>query len=546
MSEINVAYTRVFYENFNAKEKIVVNVGGARSTKSYSILQLFAYKMLTESNKIFLIARKNFPSLKRTAYRDFIEILKTWNIYDKNNHSKEQGNHCYFYKTNVVYFISIDDPSKMRSFKCNYVFFEEANDFEFEDFFQVFLRMNNRTKVVKSVVIAEENLQKGDTVVVRNGKARKKKLSNAYAQHDAKKNDKVTIKTIAEPNQFFMALNPDEEHNYIWDIIIEKFPSLPENPVSVKVIHSTYKDNPFLDDAYIASLEATKHFNPDYYEIYALGNRRKLKGIIHPDYELSNEEMPDDSFFDSIAYGVDFGGSAPSAVLKLGFKQTEGKTKVFIDEVLYQSYIRTSEIIDKIKSSFTKKTKDAPVYCDSASPERIAELQLAGINALPATDIKRSITFGWDIVNDHHLVITANAVNTAAEIKRYARRKNKNGEYIDEEIPGVPNHAMAALRYGIGQHRHEVYLRSKQIVSIDARKIITDKMKKALSKPKRHSSTDSIASLDKEENFIQSISEQESISKKETTKGIATKTIGHIKILENPSSETKKPILKES
>lgn len=524
--EKEFAYTRVFWENLNAKEKIIINVGGARSTKSYSIMQLFAYKMITEKNKIFLISRKNFPSLRRSVYKDFIEILNEWGIYNKNNHSKEQGNHHYRHNSNIVYFISIDDASKMRSFKCNYAFFEEANDFEFEDFFQVFLRTNNTTKTQLIYPIAAEPINEKDTVEIIDGFAFKKKATNIYAKQSAQKNQKVKCLEILEPNQLFMALNPDEEHNYIWDIIVEKFPNLPE-PISVKVIHSTYKDNPFLDDAYIASLEATKHFNPDYYKIYALGERAKLKGIIHSNYAISDTIISDKDA-DSIAFGVDFGGSAPSCVLKLYFKKGDDQMTVYVEEVVYKSHMRTSEIIEVCKNELikSKKTIYAPFYCDSASPERIAEMCLAGINALPATDIKKSITFGWDIVNDHKLVISSDAINTIREIKRYSRMKNKDGVFIDAEVPGIENHAMAALRYGIGQHRHEAYIREKQIFSINATKLIEEKLERKIKQTlSEKNKLDQDASPDEPEQKLQPVEAQ---------------PINGITILQKPKSLTNK------
>ena len=537
---MDIAYTRVFAENFNAKERIVVNSGGARSTKTYSILQLFAYKLITEQNKIFLITRKNFPSLRRTAYNDFIQILKDWGIYNKNNHSKEQGNHHYQHNTNIVYFISIDDPNKMRSFKCNYAFFEEANDFDFEDFFQVFLRTNNPTKFQWRYPIAAEPINEGDTVYIdENNFAYKKRLTNIYAKESKQKGEVILCKDIIEPNQVFLALNPDEEHNYIWDIIVDKFPKLEKNPISVKVIHSTYKDNPFLDESYIASLEATKYFNDDYYKIYALGQRVKLKGMIHPDYEISNDDMPDDDTFDSIAFGIDFGGSAPSCLLKLGFRKTEPKPTVYVQELIYQSYLRTSELIDICKKSLTKKTLHAPFYCDSASPERIEEMKRAGLNAIPATDVKKSIEFGWDIVNDHHLIITASSINTAEEIKKYVRKKDKNGNFINEEVPGIPNHAMAALRYGIGQHRHEIYTRNKSIVSINTMSIIEQKLKES---EKEHIKR-AINTKEQEEKIkkIERI-EKENIEKLEIPQ---ENKIGSLIILETPTKPQKQRLLIE-
>lgn len=465
---IPVPVTNVFWRNFRSKAKIVVNSGGARSSKSYSVLQLFAYKCLTESNKVFLVTRKSFPALKRTSYKDFIDILKKWEVYDKRAHSREQGNHFIRVGTNVVHFFSIDDANKLRSFKCNYAFFEEANDFEFDDFLQVYLRTNAPTKTRKFMATAKSDVKRGQTIDFdEQGRAHAKKFSLFYALNDAKEGERLGVEEILEPNQIFLALNPDEERNYIWDEIVAKFPNLPENPIAVDVIESTHLDNPFLDQAYRQSLEATKHFNPEYYQVYALGKRASLKGLIHPDYQDLNAPMPPDERFKSICFGVDFGASAPTCVVKVGFASGEGeKPLAFIDEWVYEPNLSTQRLIEIIKSKFRSKAERlATFYCDSAEPDRIEMMREAGIDAVPAKVAKRDMVFAWEIVNAHKLLLADSAVNVKNEIRQYVRVKDKNGKLIDKEVPSVPNHAMAAMRYAISEARASIFERDKLMIT---------------------------------------------------------------------------------
>ena len=67
--------TGVFEDNYNATEEIVLNRGGTRSSKTYSLIQLMIYKLITEPNKRILISRKTFPALRNSVYRDLIEFL---------------------------------------------------------------------------------------------------------------------------------------------------------------------------------------------------------------------------------------------------------------------------------------------------------------------------------------------------------------------------------------------------------------------------------------------------------------------------------------
>src|SRR5690606_123908 len=120
-----------FEKNYRAKSRIVVNQGGTRSSKTYSLAQLFVVKLLEEKNKLFTICRKTLPSLKATAMRDFLGILKEHNLYSEANHNKTEM--IYRLGTNEVEFISVDEPQKIRGRKRDYLWMNEANEFSYED-----------------------------------------------------------------------------------------------------------------------------------------------------------------------------------------------------------------------------------------------------------------------------------------------------------------------------------------------------------------------------------------------------------------------------
>ena len=67
MPGIKLKATRVYDETAASRKRIIINVGGARSSKSYSVAQLFVFRFLTCSKRIQIVARKTFPALKATA-----------------------------------------------------------------------------------------------------------------------------------------------------------------------------------------------------------------------------------------------------------------------------------------------------------------------------------------------------------------------------------------------------------------------------------------------------------------------------------------------
>ncbi|MDW7973526.1 MAG: phage terminase large subunit, partial [Thermodesulfovibrio sp.] len=137
---IQLKATKVFYRNLNSKAKVVLNRGGARSSKSYSILQVLIYKFLTEEKKKFLIMRKTFPSLRITTWYDFKKIISELGIEHKIKEEKKFFN--YYYKDNFLHFGSLDDVEKIKSSSWNYIFLEEATEFDYEEYVTLKLRLS--------------------------------------------------------------------------------------------------------------------------------------------------------------------------------------------------------------------------------------------------------------------------------------------------------------------------------------------------------------------------------------------------------------------
>lgn len=130
--------TTVLEKNLKATSRIVVDQGGARSSKTYSIAQMFIIKLMQETGAILTITRKTMPALKTTAMRDFFEILVELGLYNIRNHNKTEN--TYILNGNLIEFIGLDNPQKKRGAKRKYLWMNEANEFTFEDFQQLIMR----------------------------------------------------------------------------------------------------------------------------------------------------------------------------------------------------------------------------------------------------------------------------------------------------------------------------------------------------------------------------------------------------------------------
>lgn len=143
MKELKIQATNVFQRNYEATKRFVVNIGGSRSTKTYSILQLLIVKALSSDEPLLIsVVRKSFPSLRISVMRDFFEILKSLDLYDEANHNKSE--HTYTLGQSVIEFFSIDDAQKRRGTKRNILYINEANEVTWEDFFQLNIRTTDQ------------------------------------------------------------------------------------------------------------------------------------------------------------------------------------------------------------------------------------------------------------------------------------------------------------------------------------------------------------------------------------------------------------------
>jgi phage terminase large subunit len=138
LKSLNLKATVVLQKNLNAKTRVVVNQGGTRSSKTYSLAQLIIIKALQSRGKVYTICRKTLPALKGTAYRDFFSILEDLNLYNPDKHNKSEL--TYTLNNNEIEFISVDQPQKIRGRKRNVLWLNESNEFSFEDWVQLALR----------------------------------------------------------------------------------------------------------------------------------------------------------------------------------------------------------------------------------------------------------------------------------------------------------------------------------------------------------------------------------------------------------------------
>lgn len=212
--ELKIEASKTFLDLLNGP-RICILQGGTRSGKSYSAVQYLITKALENAGVTISIVRKSFPSLRISTLRDFRSILQSWDLWDENQWYASENTYT-FENGSVIEFLSVQDSERRKGTKRDYLFIDEANELDYEDYFQLSIRTST---------------------------------------------------------QIILAYNPSFPTNH-WI-----FTQVLTHPEAHRFI-STYKDNPFLDERIQEEIERLAETSPSYYKIYGLGLEGIVEGLV--------------------------------------------------------------------------------------------------------------------------------------------------------------------------------------------------------------------------------------------------------------------------
>ena len=385
-----IQVTNVYARNAASQARYLVNVGGARSSKSHSIAQRHIEKFINIPNRKIAVCRKTLPALRLTAYKLTVDLLKDYGLYDPRYHNKTEHIITNPRNNAMLAFLSVDDPRKMLSTEWNDIWGEEANEFTWADWLIMQTRLSGRA-------------------------------------------------TAGWPNQITLSLNPTDEQGWI----NQKLMLTKVFAERLEVIHSTYRDNPYLDDDYKLLLASLKDQDPIAFQVFSEGLWGTLTNIIYQPYTM----LPIDKYpqVDETIYGVDFGYNVPSAVIEIGIQEQDD---LYLQQLVYETHLTNSQLIDRCKTVIAPEHRSRPMYADNAEPNRIQEFCDAGFNMHPAD---KDVGVGIDTCKRKRFYTNASNPDLNKERASYKWREDKNGNVLEEPVKYM-DHAMDAKRYAVYTH----------------------------------------------------------------------------------------------
>lgn len=394
--DIAFVATEIFFRLFEAVARVVVNRGGTRSSKTYSIAQLFVWRLFNIPKRKMGIGRKSMPALRQSAMLDVVNILKQHDLYEPVVvHNKATNVITNPANGATITFVSFDETQntqKKRGAGYNDFWFNEGNEVSYDNFKQVNMRL---TEPVCGGI----------------------------------------------PNQIHIDFNPDDPDTWIKTEL--------EDKGRAEVIVSSYKDNPFLSPETVAEIEWMEENDPDFWNVFGLGQYGKRnKGLIYPEWDTDNR-VPSDG---ETVYGLDFGFSHPMALTSITRKGRD----LWIRELVYERNLLVPDLIVKMTEMGLDKKR--PMYADGSRPESIQEIYQAGWNIHKADKRPGSVSEGIRFVKRFNLHIVGNAENIKREIGLYKWMQDKDENSLDEPVK-FKDDAMDAVRYAIFTHGSKYWRR---------------------------------------------------------------------------------------
>lgn len=127
-SEIIIPFTltaKRTYKAIQAGYPVIVNEGGARSGKSFGIIQCLVLLANEQKLRISIVSH-SLPHIKRGAYRDFRIIMDQFNLWDEKNFSYTEFVYT-FPNGSYIELFGLEDEGKARGPGRDILFINEAN-----------------------------------------------------------------------------------------------------------------------------------------------------------------------------------------------------------------------------------------------------------------------------------------------------------------------------------------------------------------------------------------------------------------------------------
>lgn len=264
----NPLFYHIKYCMENDDLRIILNIGGSSSGKSFACAQAALYASLREGCNI-LVLRKVGSSVSRSIYMDFETVIKSWGSSIRSVFECVQNEIRNKINGSKISFSGLDDSEKIKGIsQYKYIILDELTEFEYEDFKQLRKRMRGikgQKMICNFNPISELHWIKKQVIDAETWTPRCPIARPDFKGFPWSKYTEITSK---ESNQERTIINPITGDSEL-------------HPSDMVLLKTTYLNNfwvvgspcgkfGFYDRQTVADFEKDKIRDYDYYRIYAL------------------------------------------------------------------------------------------------------------------------------------------------------------------------------------------------------------------------------------------------------------------------------------
>ena len=208
-----------------------------------------------------------------------------------------------------------------------------------------------------------------------------------------------------------------------------------------KYIHSTYKDNRFLEQTTIDRILARAKVDERFRMVYVEGKYvANIESAIFTNWNVS-DFYPTAEQSKKVVYGLDFGfANDPSSLVEVSLYDS----KIYVRELFRDVKMTTLQIAAELD----KLPNGAMVIADNSEPRLVVEIRTllgARINLLKTRKFKGSILTGIKKLQSQEIVINSKSADLIEEFELYSWKKTSG--VLTDTPEDKNNHGIDALRY---------------------------------------------------------------------------------------------------
>lgn len=419
--KVRFKVTNVFVKNeeyYHSKIRYIVNSGGSRSSKTYSILQLFATILMQKKNYKISCYRNLRVDCIDTVGQDFKNIIESSGLSDKFTHNIKDAKWTCKDSGSVIYFAGTEKIHKALGQQNNIIFLNEISEFSQE----VFNQLDQRTR---DKVFIDYNPSKDFWIEFY------RENEDAVFLHSTYKDNPFLTEGIVKKLESY---NPYE----FGTTYVEN------GQVFYKGEPVTAKNQPPPNVTNIKNGTANRYL----YEVYCLGLGSEKPNRIYTGWTTCTDEffeaLPYDKF-----YGLDFGISSPTAVVECCF---DGDNTFYLKEILYKPSkemgMSIGEYLQKPRNGDKPLVdRDKITVCDSAKESMVIDLAKTGLTAVSALKGRGSKSRTISTVQSFKIVYTTSSKNLGEEYFNFSFKLDRYGLVDEEPEPNKADHLMDATGY---------------------------------------------------------------------------------------------------